>query len=321
MTTTGPGALARALASRYCSATTMRRIVDPAVADLQAEVDEAARSGDRWRARAAWLTGQLALWRALMWHGACDATALVAEPSADRRLLAKLAGLAGSLAVASAVAFAVAASVIIAKWRPLPVTPASAVLLAAHMIPLVLPIAVALAILWVRVRDGVSRRRAATSSLALGAALTSLAFVGWILPAATRATSRSTETIGRAAAPTATLDQQRERARVDEIMGNASARITALNDNLRWALAAAPLALAVFAIALASNRRRIWRTALGSVASVAYLLVLIVSLQLGVIRVLPVPVAVWAPNVLFVLAGMAVMTTLRHGDLRKATWI
>ena len=48
---TPPGTRLRALAARLCAAITMERLVDPAIADLQAEYEEASRTGPGWRRR------------------------------------------------------------------------------------------------------------------------------------------------------------------------------------------------------------------------------------------------------------------------------
>jgi hypothetical protein len=44
-----PGTRLRALAARLFAASTMERLVDPAIADLQAEYEEALRRGPKWR--------------------------------------------------------------------------------------------------------------------------------------------------------------------------------------------------------------------------------------------------------------------------------
>ena len=52
-----PGTRLRALAARLFAASTMERLVDPAIADLQAEYEEALRSGPKWRSRWIWFVG------------------------------------------------------------------------------------------------------------------------------------------------------------------------------------------------------------------------------------------------------------------------
>ena len=64
---TRPGDGLRRIAARVCDQRTMERLVEPIVADLQAEYDTAAAQGD-WRAR--WLVwrGYGAFWKALGLH-------------------------------------------------------------------------------------------------------------------------------------------------------------------------------------------------------------------------------------------------------------
>ena len=57
---TPPGTRLRALAARLCAAITMERLVDPAIADLQAEYEEAARTGPGWRRGRVWMRGHIA---------------------------------------------------------------------------------------------------------------------------------------------------------------------------------------------------------------------------------------------------------------------
>lgn len=63
------GTRLRALAARLFAASTMERLVDPAIADLQAEYEEALRSGPKWRSRWVWFVGHLAFFRMLVVHG------------------------------------------------------------------------------------------------------------------------------------------------------------------------------------------------------------------------------------------------------------
>jgi putative ABC transport system permease protein len=66
---TPPGTRLRALAARLCAAITMERLVDPAIADLQAEYEEASRTGPGWRRRWIWLRGHIAFFTMIAVHG------------------------------------------------------------------------------------------------------------------------------------------------------------------------------------------------------------------------------------------------------------
>ena len=62
---TRPGARLRVLASRLLDPSTMERLIDPAIADLQHEHDEAIRRGLRWRGRVICLIGYGTCWKVL----------------------------------------------------------------------------------------------------------------------------------------------------------------------------------------------------------------------------------------------------------------
>ena len=66
---TRPGTRLRALAARLCAPTTMARLVDPAIADLQSEYEEASRTGGRWRRCWIWIRGHLAFFTMIVAHG------------------------------------------------------------------------------------------------------------------------------------------------------------------------------------------------------------------------------------------------------------
>ncbi|MEX2271229.1 MAG: ABC transporter permease [Vicinamibacterales bacterium] len=63
-----PGSRLRAIAARPFAAETMARLVDPAIADLQAEYAEASRRGPRWRRTAIRIRGLIALVTMLAAH-------------------------------------------------------------------------------------------------------------------------------------------------------------------------------------------------------------------------------------------------------------
>jgi len=65
---TPPGTRLRALAARLCAASTMERLIDPAIADLQAEY-EASRTGPGWRRRWIWMRGYIAFFTMIVVHG------------------------------------------------------------------------------------------------------------------------------------------------------------------------------------------------------------------------------------------------------------
>jgi putative ABC transport system permease protein len=64
-----PGTWLRALAARRLAASTMEYLVDPAIADMQAEYDDASRRGLTWRKRWICLRGHLAFFTMIVAHG------------------------------------------------------------------------------------------------------------------------------------------------------------------------------------------------------------------------------------------------------------
>ena len=64
-----PGTRLRALAARLLDASTMDYLVDPAIADMQAEHEDAVRRGLTWRKRWICLRGHLAFFTMIVAHG------------------------------------------------------------------------------------------------------------------------------------------------------------------------------------------------------------------------------------------------------------
>lgn len=71
---TRPGTRLRALSTRLCGERMRERLIDPAIADLQAEYEDVARPNLVWRGRWVLLTGYLA-WAKVMAHAAGWASA------------------------------------------------------------------------------------------------------------------------------------------------------------------------------------------------------------------------------------------------------
>jgi putative ABC transport system permease protein len=64
-----PGARLRALAARLLRASTMDHLVDPAIADMQAEYEDASRRGQTWRKRWICIRDHFAFFRMIVAHG------------------------------------------------------------------------------------------------------------------------------------------------------------------------------------------------------------------------------------------------------------
>ena len=69
---TRPGDRLRALAARWCRETTMARVIDPGVADLQKEYGEAITCGRVWKSQWIRIAGYVALIKVIaccIWEG------------------------------------------------------------------------------------------------------------------------------------------------------------------------------------------------------------------------------------------------------------
>lgn len=92
---TPPGTRLRALAARLLPASTMDYLVDPAIADMQAEYEDASRRGLTWHKRWICIRGHFAFFRMIVAHGravkgANDAWAPLRGLSLDIRLALRL---------------------------------------------------------------------------------------------------------------------------------------------------------------------------------------------------------------------------------------
>src|SRR4051812_133130 len=92
-----PGTRLRAFAKRICSAAAMEQLIDPAIADLQHEHEDAVRRGLKWRARSVLVAGYSAFWKVA-------AVAAVRHPTDER-------GAVDERSVSRTVAFSVGAIV------------------------------------------------------------------------------------------------------------------------------------------------------------------------------------------------------------------
>jgi putative ABC transport system permease protein len=108
-----PGTLLRALAARLFAANTMDYLIDPAIADMQAEYEDASRAGLTWRKRWIRLRGYLAIAMMIVAHGRAAKTINVGLAplrglSLDLRLGLRLLVKHGGLTVVGTVAMAFA---------------------------------------------------------------------------------------------------------------------------------------------------------------------------------------------------------------------
>ena len=311
-----PGTRLRALAQRFCSAPAMERLIDPLIADLQHECDQATGRGQDWRRRWIRAVGCLsfikvlaaASWLELARDGAPD----------DRRSF----GRAVLFSVVAIVAFSA-----VLVWPPLRVlhgtTRLAALTLLWCLVPQALAVAIPLGVLF-GVLLGL-RNRAITPhvrwNVAVAAAVCSVAtlvIIGWIMPASNQ-TFRE-RAAGRPLARGMNELTLREIAFGDpSSLGAASpdaSRRLAYELHARLALAAAPLALGLFAIGVSAAVRRTFSAVTVGVAAFLWALGYYTVMSTAREQIyhgawLPPAVAGWAANAVIVAMTLAVFRRIR----------
>jgi hypothetical protein len=302
----------RRMAGRLCSASAMERVIDPVVTDVEFEYYAAIAEGRRWRSRWIRITGCVALVKAVAFC-AYDRTAHDWRAD-DRRTLARAVGI-------SAIAFTVTALLLIsAPGRHYPAH------LLVYLIPQALPIAIPVGVAW-GVLCGLGGRvvpfrvKGAILALALVCSVGSLATTLWLMPAGNQAYRVAIFERVREPGNTATLQpgpaempmgELRKRIDALTVSGQTrAARNTAFTYYIRWSLPLAPLAFALFALALTTRLSfRGWvRVAAACGVCLAYYLLLFTADAATRDTRLPVVGVVWLPNLVFLAAATALLLT------------
>jgi hypothetical protein len=314
---TRPGTRLRLLAQRLCDRSTVERLIDPAIADLQHEYEEAIRRGLMWRARGIRLTGYAVLGK-------------VAAVAAARQALAERTS-AEHRAVGRTVVFSLGAVIVL---TPLLLFPAlgrfshrdvsTSSLLVVYLIPQALAVAIPLGLVFgilLGLRDQPSTARVNWTILALALLCSSLAFfvVAWLMPAANQAFREMIAgrpllrglnelTLGELASA--------DPARVTRVISaGVTTRRLAWEFHLRLVLACAPLVLGLFSIAVTTGPRRNYGRVAMSVAalmaSLGYVLLFDVRQRVVNSDWVPPLVAAWLPNLVFLMLALLFSQT-RH---------
>lgn len=258
---TRPGARLRSLASRFLDPSTMEQLIDPAIADLQHEYDEAIRCGMVWRGRVICLVGYCACWEVLTI--AAVRQAVFERTAEDDR------------AVGRAIVFSLVAVLALTAVLVLPVLQSTALRhsdagrasrLLLYSVPSALVVAVPLGLVFgllLGLRNRVSTTRVTWTVAALGILCSAAAFIviGWLMPVTNQA-------FRELAAGRHLLRGFNELTLAELASGNAarlmwvmSGGVTverlALEFHFRVALAFAPLALAMFSLGARAAQRRV----------------------------------------------------------------
>ncbi len=307
-----PGDYLRAFAARTCSDDTMARLVDPAIADLQAEYSQAVRDGRKWLSRWVRLVGYIAFAKVFVlceWSPIDDARPLT------RAVCSSLI----AIALVTALLFWSASS----QW----LAGASSQLDAWRLVPFLLPQALGISIpvgVMIGVATGLAGQRIsarlamAVGMMAVVCSIGSAANLDWLLPHANQAFRITiARRIGIVPSPRgeseltlAELDRLIERrggSPVGSYEWNISNRAR-ISYHMRWALPFATLALTLFAMSLVACTRRRWAIGAGIVAAIfGYYMLIYLCRVLALSHDLVPPVAAWLPNAAFTLLSVALM--------------
>ncbi len=306
-----PGDRLRALVARWCSAPAMERLIDPAIADLQAEYADAVHEGGRWRGRWVWLAGHVALLKVVACHGWEQSAGSLGDwtPS-DRR--DAIRGIALSAAwIAGATLLLLVPVFLTVAGEAIP--PSATPFLIPQALPLSIPVGLMFGILVsLGGLRGSSRVRALVLLLALVSSLTSFALVGWGIPAAntsfraaaspsmhTRLGEMTWSEMGRLLEPSE-----------DVTIAPGFRRHLAREYHKGVALSCAPLVLGLFALSVTRRRYGMWMLgSTGCAAVVGYYALMFAGRELELDRVLPIAAVAWIPNVTFVMLALTLSTT------------
>jgi hypothetical protein len=332
---TGPGRRVHAWAARWCSAETMERLIEPALADMQVEYDEARAQRQPLRGYWVWLTGHAALGKAVAVYGTARGRDMIAGMSVDERR-----GMGRTIVWSVATTIAVTALLMADPLRTeLPRHPENALRLALLLIPQALPISIpvglVVAILQVLRHGALTRAsRAAILSLSVVLCIGSGAVLEWVVPDTNQAYREMIFRRMLAQNPNAyprdltlprgfselTFVQMRraidqEKAGLGAEYGGDRLPVSTLELTYysRWAIVFAPLVLTLFALVVATRltRSRVWRWLVAAAVIVAYWSVYFIGDRgFDWDRTLPMLLA-WAPNIAILIVTVALAKLAR----------
>jgi hypothetical protein len=307
--------------ARWFDARVMELFIDPVLADLQAEYEEALNDGRRWRARWIWTAGYAALARVLLWQAG---RRMWRGSPADARggPASSVRPMAWGVGVAVVVTVAIVANTVVgmnvAGGRNAPI-------LLALLVPQALPVAIPLGMMvavfaWSRPRERANRRLLPVLSAALGCSLVSFVVLARVAPDANQAFRLAVfDAYASAHEPDSTFRLPPPRGANELTMGQLRSfvasgttltppddvRVLAFVYHRRWALAAASLVLGAFAFAVAArwgHRRR--GMVLVTLAALAGYVVLLPTVGRAMFGGVPAAAA-WTPNVALLMATLA----------------
>lgn len=305
-----PGARLRGLAARWCSQQTMDRLIDPVIADLQAESELAATTAQKTRV---WILGHIAFFTVVICNGAWQL--ILIPQDYDRAAMVRAAVTFVAIA-ATCTVLLTAVPYVNFVWGT---HPHSAMLAALYLIPQALPLSIPVALtvaVFLGLRNAPShwRARLPVVVFALLSCATSFVLLSRIIPANNRqfrvSLARHAVFKGPSELRLDELHQLLER-RGDQaaILAASDRRNFSLAYYTRWALVWAPLALSTFALAVMNRRRRgrLASVLVGFAAIAGYYVLMYTARRLEQDGTLPPAAVAWGPNVVFFVLTLALM--------------
>jgi hypothetical protein len=280
---TRPGARLRSLATRLFAPSTMERLIDPVIADLQHEHEEAVRHNFAWRGRWVRITGYVAFAKvfAVAASGAAG-RGLRDWAQADDRAVGRT--IAFSLATIAAVAVLLMWPAVSSFAHRVPADKVAWVVV--YLLPQTLLVAIPLGLIFgilsgLRGRVATTRVRRSVAALAMVCSIATLILAAWTMPAANQAFRglMAGLLLGARGARTKfgfnemTLGELARTPAQNIWIVSATANRLAFEFHYRLALAVASLALGPFAMAVTAAWRGAYRVRgvvlVGFLASVA----------------------------------------------------
>jgi hypothetical protein len=329
-----PGLQLRAFCLRWCSERTLRRLVDPALADLQMEYAAARRAGSRMRAVSTLAAGYLALAKVLLLASISDAGQALRtwEPEEAAGLRSGVRMALGLLVASTALLMAPLITQM--AWMLETLDWKARTLAAAQLVPSSLPItapySLGVAAAWM-LWGAARTRKVAATVLVVAALASAVTFVGlaWVVPEANHAfRQRAFAALSpNATSPLArgmnelTLPQAQQRRHEVRARGNAEEiRTFETWYYRRFAIGMSPLAVAGLIVAIAFRRRwtRAGLTTVAFAICIANYALLMSAPWMATRGLLPPIVLGWSGDVICALATVLLATGARRAGPASA---
>ena len=320
-----PGDTLRSLAARVCSASTMERLIDPVIADMQCEHAEAVRQRRVWRCCWIRMTGCWAFWKGAGMHSIEALKGGVQEwLGRDDRAMGRVLGFVAAATVV--VTLLLQLFVLLQPGSPFHGERSPDAFTLLYLVPSALPLAIPMGVLFgvlyaMRHRTVTKRIHTATMILAICCTVGSFGLLAWTVPASNQAFREAFSGIPPQALLKGTneLTLQELRQELDKLSngamrGSVQERDVTFTYYMRFALSVVPIVLGLFALGLL-NVGRLQRSpfALGVAAvmtCVCYYVLLFTS-RAAVLQGWNAGM-VWMPNIVFLAATLFLVHRTRQ---------